>query len=42
VYEGEWINGKKINNGSIKIIIKNFVELVERDLQYIDHLILEF
>ncbi len=40
MYEGEWINNKKLHNGNIKIVIGVFKELVESDLQHIDHLIL--
>ncbi len=42
MYEGEWINNKKLNNGNIETIIKDFKELVESDLKHIDHLILYF
>ena len=42
MYEGEWINNKKLHNGNIETIIKDFKELVESDLQHIDILILKF
>ena len=42
MYEGEWINNKKLHNGNIETIIKDFKELVERDLQHIDIIILKF